>query len=222
MTNPEGLARVTERQQLERSRDEILEMLGIHFSNDDLTMDELEHRLELAFKARDDVELASLVADLPALRAYSSEDSPVTGDLSIVPPRGVIGAIMGGSVRKGSWVVPRHLKVVAIMGGAELDLRNAVLAPGVTEIEVLAIMGGVDLLMPSGVRVESIGMGIMGGFDDSSGDASATNPDQPVIRLSGFALMGGVGARLKAANRKVIKKFNRALIKARKRAGITD
>lgn len=222
MTNPEGLERVGERHQLERSRDDILERLGIHFANDDLSMDELEHRLELAFKARDQYELSSLIADLPALRGYAPDAAPVTNDLSIVPPRGVIGAIMGGSVRKGSWVVPRHLKVVAIMGGADLDLRNAVLAPGITEIEVLAIMGGVDLLLPPGVRVESIGMGIMGGFEDSSGDASEPYPDQPVIRLSGFALMGGVGARLKATNRRVIKKFNRALIKARKRAGITD
>lgn len=39
-----------------------------------------------------------------------------------VPPRGFIGAFMGGTSRKGAWHVPQHLKVIAIMGGVELDL----------------------------------------------------------------------------------------------------
>jgi hypothetical protein len=133
-------------------------------------------------------------------------------------PLGTVGAIMGGNVRKGSWAVPRHLKIVAIMGGVELDLRQAVLSPGVTEIEVLTVMGGVDIAVPQGVRVETMGIAIMGGFDASAGDVTTLDPDQPVIRLSGIAVMGGVDARIKAPNAKAIRRFNRALLKARARA----
>lgn len=224
MSYPHDLQRLPDQGALERSRDDILERLGIHFSHDDLTMPELERRLELAFRARSAAALDELVADLPASRMQqiSSGHPNVTYNESVVPPRSLLVAVMGGNVRKGSWAVPRHLKVVAIMGGVDLDLRHAVLGPGVTDIEVLAVMGGVQILVPAGVRVETMGVSIMGGFDASAGDTIGTNPDQPVIRISGFAVMGGVEARFKEPNAKTIRKFNRALLKARARAQKDD
>ena len=104
------------------------------------------------------------------------------------------------------------------MGGVELDLRNARFAPGVTEIEVFALMGGVDVIVPHGVRVEAIGFAIMGGFDANAGDATAGDPDQPVIRLSGFAVMGGVSARHKEPSTKKLAKFEKRLKELRARS----
>lgn len=222
MTYPRGLQSRADHAALERARDRILERLGMHFAHDDLTMPELEQRLEMAFRARDETALQDIVADLPLRDESGVSRSLVTHDATVVPPRGVLGAFMGGSARKGSWVVPRHLKVVAVMGGVELDLRQAVLGAGVTEIEVIAVMGGVDITVPPGVRVETMGVAVMGGFDASAGDASAIDPDQPVVRLSGFALMGGVDARMKRPNVKAVKKFNKALLKARSRADAMD
>ena len=69
-----------------------------------------------------------------------------------VPERGVGAAIMGGFQRGTGWVLPRHFKVVAVMGGIELDLRNARIAPGVSEIEVFALMGGVEVLVSADSR----------------------------------------------------------------------
>lgn len=220
MTYPHYLQRETEPGALERARDEVLERLGIHYAHDDLTIKELEARLELAFRARSAASLDELVADLPSLHRERSRDetSYSTTEVPIVPARGMLAAIMGGNVRKGSWAVPRHLKIVAIMGGVDLDLRQAVLSPGVTEIEILTVMGGVGIAVPPGVRVETMGIAIMGGFDASAGDVTSLDPDQPVIRLSGIAVMGGVEARIKAPNAKAIRRFNRALLKARARA----
>jgi hypothetical protein len=221
MTHPHDLQRRADQAALERARDGILERLGVHFAYDDLTMPELEQRLEWAFRAKDAAALQEIVADLPVRGATAAQRSHVTHDVSVVPPRSVIGAFMGGHVRKGSWIVPRHLKIVAVMGGVELDLRQAVLGAGVTEIEVLAVMGGVDVIVPPGVRVETMGVAIMGGFDASAGDATATDPEQPVIRLSGFAVMAGVDARIKKPNAKAIRKFNKALLQARSRSDDT-
>lgn len=222
MTYPRGLPSRAEQAAIERARDRILERLGVHFAHDDLTMPELEQRLEMAFRARDEAALQEIVADLPLRDESGVSQSLVAPDATVVPPRGVLGAFMGGSARKGSWIVPRHLKVVAVMGGVELDLRQAVLGAGVTEIEVIAVMGGVDITVPPGVRVETMGVAVMGGFEASAGDATAIDPDQPVVRLSGFALMGGVDARMKRPNAKAVKKFNKALLKARSRADIAD
>ena len=224
MSYPQDLQRFSEQGALEQARDDILERLGIHYAHDDLTISELERRLELAFRARSAAALDELVADLPASRRQemSTGHPNVTYDESVVPPRSLLAAVMGGNVRKGSWAVPRHLKIVAIMGGVDLDLRHAVLGPGVTNIEILAVMGGVEIIVPAGVRVETMGVSIMGGFDASAGDTIGTHPDQPVIRISGFAVMGGVEAKFKEPNAKTIRKFNRALLKARARAQKDD
>lgn len=37
------------------------------------------------------------------------------------------------------------------------------------------------------------GFGIMGGFGEHSKDAGIPAPDAPRVRITGFALMGGVG-----------------------------
>lgn len=222
MTYPRDLQSRAEHAALERARDGILERLGVHFAHDDLTMPELEQRLEMAFRAGDAEALQQIVADLPPRDENGARGSLVVHDATVVPPRGVMGAFMGGSVRKGSWIVPRRLKVVAVMGGVELDLRQAVLGAGVTEIEVIAVMGGVDITVPPGVRVETMGVAVMGGFEASAGDASALDPEAPVLRLSGFAVMGGVDARMKRPDAKTVKKFNKALLKARSRVDTTD
>jgi hypothetical protein len=119
----------------------------------------------------------------------------------IVPAREAVVAIMGASERKGAWVVPREMRVVSVMGGVGLDLREAQFAEGVTEIEVFALMGGVDILVPTGVRVEATGMGILGGFGISGADADP-GPNAPVLRISGVALLGGVDAKLKKLKRR--------------------
>jgi len=50
-------------------------------------------------------------------------------------------------------------------------------------------MGGVEILVPPGVRVETSGIGVMGGFESFS---QSGDPAAPLLRISGFALMGGV------------------------------
>jgi hypothetical protein len=103
---------------------------------------------------------------------------------------------MSGVVRRGAWVVPKRMNAVAFMGGIELDLREAVLDPGVTEIDVLAVMGGVVVTVPPNVRLESDGFAFMGGFEDQLKQPASGDPNAPVVRLTGFAFMGGVEARV--------------------------
>ena len=177
-------------------RERVVQTLSAHFAQDQLTMAEFEQRLEQAYNLTGVDELRSLVADLPALsmRAGTEEvsSSPALVPSTEVPPRGAIFAIMGGHERTGSWIVPRQLKVVVAMGGAEIDLRDARFGAGVTEIEVFVFMGGVNIIVPPGVRVESLGAAIMGGFELKAGDATALSRNHPILRLGGLAIMGGV------------------------------
>ena len=182
---------------LSAERERVVQTLSAHFAHDRLTLTEFEQRLERAYSLTSADQLRSLVADLPAAPASpptlgTAAAGPALAPSTQVPPRGAIFAVMGGQERSGSWIVPRQLKVVVLMGGAELDLRDARFGAGVTEIEIFVAMGGVTIIVPPGVRVESIGAAFMGGFEMKAGDADALSPANPVLRLSGLAIMGGV------------------------------
>ncbi|MDB4891006.1 MAG: hypothetical protein JWL61_2861 [Gemmatimonadetes bacterium] len=214
MEHPESLSyELSPRLPGAEEREVIAQELSLHFAADHLSMDELEERLSLVYGAPTSAQLHGLVADLPALdrRKLDSGNSPMLAPSALVPNRGVVIAFMGGAERTGSWLVPRELKVWAALGGALIDLRDAKFAPGITEIDVTAFMGGVEIIIPRGVRVETIGAAVMGGFGSNAGDATALDPAQPVLRVTGLAIMGGVEVKVQKPGKRTLKKFEAAM-----------
>ena len=181
---------------LEAAREHVVEQLSIQYARDQLTLEELESRLERAYAARTSEALNAVLAELPSL-PLQVLSKPQPRALKAPTSRNFV-AVMSGVVRRGAWVVPQHISAFAFMGGVELDLRDAVLDPGVTEIEVLAVMGGVVVTVPPNVRLESNGFAFMGGFEDQLKEPASADPNAPVVRLTGFAFMGGVEARVLA------------------------
>ena len=199
--------------QLSAERDRIAQALSLHYAADHLHLDELEDRLERVYRAQSTVQLESLLAGLPMLStdALDAGAAPVMAPPGMVPNRGVVFAIMGGATRRGSWLMPLELKVVAIMGGVEIDLREARFSPGVSEIDVTAFMGGVEIFVPRGVRVEVLGAAFMGGFEADAGDASALDASQPVLRVTGLAIMAGVEVKVRRPGKKTLARFEAAV-----------
>jgi hypothetical protein len=182
---------------LQPQRDRVIQTLCEHFAVDHLSAEELEQRLDLAHRATSLAELEALTTDLPSLASATGVAAEATRALARpeeVDATGIVLAVMGGAERRGVWTPPRQLNVLAVMGGVELDFREARLSPGVTELNVLALMGGVEILVPPGVRVESAVIPIMGGVN-SRGVGSTAGPGAPVLRLRGLALMGGIDVR---------------------------
>ena len=80
--------------------------------------------------------------------------------------------------------------VSAIMGGVEVDLRDAQMQPGEeVVVDVLALMGGIEIWVPQGWRVVGNVLPIMGAFEDKS---AASNDAGPTLIVRGTAVMGGV------------------------------
>ncbi|MCZ8204655.1 DUF1707 domain-containing protein [Gemmatimonas sp.] len=175
----------------EAHRDRVVRLLAAAFANDLLSVEQLDGRLAAAYRVRTPAELQQLLVD-PADPSRSLEDWQrcFTAE-GVVPERGAAVAVAGGFGVKGGWLVPRQLKVWAVAGGGELDLREARFAPGMTEIEVVAFMGGVELVLPEGVRLEVVGAAFLGGFEYKAG-AAVEDPAAPLVRVSGAAIMGGV------------------------------
>ena len=182
---------------LDDERDRVIQSLATHYAYDRLSLEAYEERLDRAYQAHTPAALLALVADLPATTAQelAAASPALRAPDGSVPARGFAFAVMGGVERKGTWVVPRYLKIVAVMGGAEIDLREARFGPGVTEIDIFAMLGGVEVLVPPGVRIECSGAAVAGGFETDTDDVGVPSPATPVLRLSGIAIFGGVEAQ---------------------------
>jgi hypothetical protein len=186
-----------------------IDVLCESFARDEMDVEEFEKRVELVHRAETLEQLRGVLADLPTSTLPVKGDPPPrtatvphsqpslglaprpTLPPERIPGHSVVVGIMGGGRRAGAWVPARHNWVVGVMGGSGLDFREAHLGPGVTEVRVLGIMGGVKVLVPPDVRVECSGIGIMGGFDVQQTATSTTDPEAPIIRVTGVAIMGG-------------------------------
>ncbi|MEE8560664.1 MAG: DUF1707 domain-containing protein [Gemmatimonadota bacterium] len=191
---------------LSESRDRVVQELSEHFAADHLEVAELERRLDRVFAVRTRAELDALLAGLPALPVKSGPTAESAGEPLpacrvepglAVPKSQTVVAIMGGAGRSGAWTPPRRLNVFVLMGGADVDFREARFGEPVTEITVVAIMGGLEIIVPPGVRVESNGLAIMGGFDIEQMSDDARGADAPLIKVNGFVLMGGVEIKVR-------------------------
>jgi len=178
-------------------RERVVEALSEHFARDNLSLEELETRMARVYSAATPAEVESLLDGLPSIA--TGAPVPVVAEPNAPAPklRDRLIAIMSGIVRRGLWKIPRRLRVVAIMGGVQLDLREAELPPGVTEIRAFIFMGGLDVRVPPGVRLETDGFAFMGGFEDKM-DESGAGKDAPIVRITGVAIMGGVSAQVQA------------------------
>ena len=184
---------------LEQTRQQTIRQLCEHYAVDNLSAEALEARLDRAHAAATLDDLRALTADLPVVATPAAAPASVVAPAPAghVPEREFVIGIMGGAERKGAWTPPRTLYVVAVMGGVELDLREARFGPGVTEIVVFALMGGAEIIVPPGVHVEMSGLAVMGGFGQAGASGPPPAPGAPVVRVGGFCLMGGVDLQVR-------------------------
>lgn len=181
-------------------RERVADRLREAAAQGQITMDELDERLETAYAARTFGELVPVTADLPASSAPAAAPapSPAVSRIGGTPGRWRRSvAIMSGASRKGRWVVPAKYHVVAVMGGIELDLREATFAEPVTQINVAVLMGGVEIMVPEGVEVHLDAVAIMGGTDMNQDPSPTYNSGTPVVRITGVVMMGGVDVSYK-------------------------
>ncbi|MEA2765465.1 MAG: hypothetical protein QOK07_1869 [Gemmatimonadaceae bacterium] len=78
--------------------------------------------------------------------------------------RGGVVSFLSSNERDGRWELPRHFRVLAVLGNVELDLRDAVIGLGVSVIEAVAVMGNIEITIPPDVAVESDGDSLLGTF----------------------------------------------------------
>ena len=162
MTGPDDSLRVSDAE-----RDETLQVLGDHAAVGRLTLDELEERSGRALAAKTRGELATLTSDLPAERGQALAAAAPARK----PVRWMV-AIMAGSHRRGRFRAVGRINAISIMGGDEIDLREAEIEGGELTLNLVAIMGGATIYIPDSVELDVGGFSLMGGNTEIGSERS--------------------------------------------------
>jgi hypothetical protein len=181
VTDPDASLRVSDAE-----RDQTLRTLGEHAAVGRLTLEELEERSSRALAAKTRGELATLTGDLPQEAAQDDRPAPT---LAKKPVRWMV-AIMSGSRRGGRFRAVGSINAISIMGGDEIDLREAEIEGGELTLNLVAIMGGANIYIPESIELDVGGFSLLGG-NTEVGSERLPRPGAPVIRLRAWNLMGG-------------------------------
>lgn len=180
---------------LRESRDRTIAALTDAFARDTLAIDVLEARLSQAHAAESLEQLAALTADLPAWSGPTPAPAHALIPAHAARPADTVLTILGSTERRGTWIAPRTLAVRSILGSTVLDFRHAQLPVGVVDVVVSAILGSIEVVVPPGLAVEVHGSGILGSFESMSRAPGTPDPERPVLRVRGVALLGSVEVR---------------------------
>lgn len=186
---------------VEGEREKTVALLSEHFAQDNLSLEEFEKRVEKVYQATSVPALCELTKDLvvasapSALAPVGTHAAAVAADYPLEHER--ISAIMSETKRTGPWHVARKLRVVAVMSETTLDLTQAVLQPGVTEIRLSALMASVKVIVPPGVRVVLQASALMASVSDETVDPPPVGSGAPVVRITGRVIMTELVALLR-------------------------
>ncbi len=100
-----------------------------------------------------------------------------------------IFAMLGGSESRNTSKDYRGGTITAILGGAELDIREAHIKQDVV-LNISVFMGGVDIKVPKGLVVVNRMSAILGGVDNKADTLS--DKGAPILTLTGTVALGGV------------------------------
>jgi hypothetical protein len=170
-------------------REQTAGALGDAAAEGRLTLEELTERLDAAYAAKSRGELDALTADLPRLPARTR-----------APRRTSVG-ILGGTELRGRFRVEGVLTIVGVIGGAEIDLREAELIGHELEIRCYTVLGGIEITVPEGVDVSMELVSVIGGRDVRLG--TPPRAGAPLIRITGFCAIGGVEVRTRRERRRL-------------------
>ncbi len=186
---------------LAQARERAVNALSVHFANDAISLEELERRIELAYRATSGAELDALTADLVVAPPATNRPVPARSVPRAVmepPMYERVVAILSETQRRGAWPVPQELEAAVIMGSCHIDLTQSVLPP-VVEITVRCIMGSLVVYVPPGVHVLNHVGAFMGSVSVTLESTVRVPPDAPVVRLRGGVVMGEVQGRERPA-----------------------
>jgi hypothetical protein len=189
---------------LERERENAIELLTHHFAQDNLSLEELEARMERVYRAASVPALRDITRDLPSEeKAAAPERRPAPVPAAFAPREERITSIMASTKKRGPWQIAPELKVLCVMSETHLDLTEAHFGPGVTEIRLRALMAQVKIVLPPGVRVVFQPSSFMAETADESDNPPPVGSGAPVVRITGPVVMTELKVSVRTRERRL-------------------
>jgi hypothetical protein len=197
--HPQGFNENSRLRASDTDRDTAATVINNALAEGRLTAEEHSDRLDAIYSAKTHADLVPLLEDLPATgQAAAPAAARVAGRTAQSGRAARIVAILGGASRKGAWHADPVINVLTVMGGAELDFREAILPGSEVVLRAVSVMGGVEIIIPPEMRVIDNGIAILGGRDIAGQSAESARPDAPVLRIEGACLLGGLEVKRRA------------------------
>jgi predicted membrane protein len=126
----------------------------------------------------------------------------VIGAMGITPRSAVPGSVAIFSAQKIHETSSdyRGGNLTAMLGGYELDLRDANITTSPAVLQIFAMWGGIEMTVPEDWDVVSEALPIMGGIEVKTTPTSADPRKQLILR--GLVLMGGVEVRTESRRKR--------------------
>lgn len=196
---------------IDLEREQTVQLLCRHFALDHLTTQELESRLDAAYRAKSSDELRTLVAALPSvtIAPYSGAAPTAASHAPSASGSGRVYSVFGSVKKRGDWEPAEHLRVLALFGELVLDFREARLSAGVTTVEVTAAFGTARIIVPPGLHVECDGSAILGEFTQKTFLSADPRDEAPTLRIVGTAVMGQVVVRMRLPDESALQALKR-------------
>jgi hypothetical protein len=98
-------------------------------------------------------------------------------------------AVLAGIERRVTSSSFRGGELTAVLGGGQIDMREAVPADGQAVIDVFAVMGGLEIRVPESWNIEVRATPVLGAIRDTRAPAGSSGP-RLIVR--GMVFLGGI------------------------------
>jgi hypothetical protein len=180
-------------------RDQVATLLSTAYAEGRLSREEHDERIDQLMAAKTFDDLLPITQDLVIVGPPAPVATPQSASRFAIdttgqnPESDKMIAIFGGVTRKGRWRVRKNTHALALFGGMDLDLRDAIFEAPVVEISGFWCFGGLDIKVPEGIEVQDQTAGIFGGTDVR--DVGDPAPGAPTLVIKGMSLFGGVSIK---------------------------
>jgi hypothetical protein len=175
-------------------RDRAASLINNALAEGRLTAEEHSERLDAIYAAKTHADIVPLLDDLPGRGEPDVAVAPAELARRTGRPSRII-SILGGATRKGRWHPEPVIDVLTVLGGAELDFRDAVLPGPEVTIRAVSVLGGVEITVPPEMRVVDSGVAFLGGREITGDSDESAKADAPVLRIVGTCVLGGLEVR---------------------------
>jgi hypothetical protein len=180
-------------------RDQVATLLSTAYAEGRLSREEHDERIDQLMAAKTFDDLLPITQDLVIVGPPAPVPTPQSSSRFAIDTTGQNAesdkmiAIFGGVTRKGRWRVRKNTHALALFGGMDLDLRDAIFEAPVVEISGFWCFGGLDIKVPEGIEIQDQTAGIFGGTDVR--DVGDPAPGAPMLVIKGVSLFGGVSIK---------------------------